>query len=73
MIALDKVGHTYAGEQVLAIDEWNAAQGEHWLILGPSGSGKTTLLHILAGILKLSEGKVVIAGQALDVRPIANT
>jgi len=69
MFALSKIRHAYQGEEVLRVDDWRAAQGEHWLILGPSGSGKTTLLHILAGILTPSEGSVVIAGQALDQLP----
>lgn len=47
------------------MQEWDAPQGAHWLVLGPSGSGKTTLLHILAGILKPSAGSVVVAGQDL--------
>ncbi len=33
---------------------------EHLLILGPSGKGKTTLLHLLGGILRPSEGRIVI-------------
>jgi putative ABC transport system ATP-binding protein len=69
MFRLDRVRHAYNGRDVLRIDEWSAAQGEHWLVLGPSGSGKTTLLHILAGILKASEGGVVVADQ--DVSSLA--
>ncbi len=57
--------HDYNGECVLELPQWRAAQGETWLVLGPSGSGKTTLLHILAGILRPSAGKVIVAGQDL--------
>lgn len=69
MFALRKVRHAYDMQDVLRLDDWSVAQGEHWLILGPSGSGKTTLLHILAGILAPSEGSVAIAGQDLDKLP----
>ena len=69
MFALRKVRHAYDIQDVLRLDDWSVAQGEHWLILGPSGSGKTTLLHILAGILAPSEGSVAIAGQDLDKLP----
>lgn len=66
MFLLREVRHAYNGADVLKVPEWGAEQGEHWLVLGPSGSGKTTLLHILAGFLRPSAGKVVVAGQSLD-------
>jgi ABC-type lipoprotein export system ATPase subunit len=65
MFALNNVRHLYDGSAVLAVDRWEVAQGEHWLLVGPSGSGKTTLLHILAGILRPTEGRVSVAGQEL--------
>jgi len=37
-------------------------QGELVLIMGPSGSGKTTMLSMLGGLLKPSEGKILIDG-----------
>lgn len=40
-------------------------QGKQCLLLGNSGSGKTTLLHILAGILKPQQGKVIVGNQDL--------
>jgi ABC-type lipoprotein export system ATPase subunit len=63
---LKHLRHAYDGQQVLRLDHWSVAEGEHCLVLGPSGSGKTTLLHVLAGILAPSEGSVSVAGQDLD-------
>ena len=65
MLAVNHLHHSYGAQTVLAIDAWQAAQGEHWLVLGPSGSGKTTLLHALAGILRPAAGSIVVAEQEL--------
>jgi ATP-binding cassette, subfamily C, bacterial CydD len=35
-------------------------------IVGKSGAGKTTLLHILAGLLKPSEGNILVNGRSLN-------
>lgn len=65
MLSLTSLRHQYGSAQALALDHWEVAQGEHWLVIGPSGSGKTTLLHVLAGILRPAEGRVSVAGQDL--------
>jgi putative ABC transport system ATP-binding protein len=56
MISVEGVRHRYGDRQVLALDAWRAAVGEHWLVLGASGSGKTTLLGILGGLLARPKG-----------------
>ena len=61
MFSLKGVRHRYGAREVLGLERFAAAQGEKWLVLGPSGSGKSTLLHILAGLLKPSEGSVEVA------------
>jgi ABC-type lipoprotein export system ATPase subunit len=65
VFAVSDLCHSYDAQEVLRIQAWQAAQGEHWLVLGPSGSGKTTLLHALAGILRPAAGCVVVAGRDL--------
>ena len=65
MFLIRDVRHAYNGTEVLHVREWGANQGEHWLVLGPSGSGKSTLLHILAGLLRPTQGEVIVGGQTL--------
>jgi putative ABC transport system ATP-binding protein len=61
VFSLKGVRHRYGAREALRLERFAAAQGERWLVLGPSGSGKSTLLHILAGLLKPSEGSVEVA------------
>jgi len=65
MIAVRGLAHRYDSTAVLRLPEWKVAQGEHWLVLGPSGCGKTTLLHIVAGLIRPSEGAVAVSGTDL--------
>lgn len=41
-------------------------QAEALAIVGPSGSGKTSLLHVLAGIIRPDEGRILFSGKAID-------
>ena len=65
MISVRGLAHRYGVVEALRLGEWNVAQGERWLVLGPSGCGKTTLLHIVAGLVRPSEGQVEVSGENL--------
>jgi putative ABC transport system ATP-binding protein len=72
MLRLSGIRHRYGAgavlhgaKQVLALERFEAAAGEHWLVLGVSGSGKTTLLNLVAGMLRPSEGDIEVGGQVL--------
>ena len=65
MLSLKSVRHLYGAREALKVERFEAAAGEHWLVLGPSGCGKTTLLHIVSGLLRPSEGEVRVGDQPL--------
>lgn len=58
---------------VRALDNVNLdiVAGSSLSIMGPSGSGKTTLLHVLAGILKPTQGTVVYKNRNMATLPDA--
>ncbi len=56
------------GADLLALDrvDLQARRGEFVSIVGPSGCGKSTLLYIVAGLLKASDGQVLVDGRPID-------
>lgn len=58
---------------VRALDNVNLdiVAGSSLSIMGPSGSGKTTLLHVLAGILRPTQGTVVYKNRDMATLPDA--
>ncbi len=44
----------------------DVAPGEHLTVIGPNGAGKTALLKTIAGLLRLSEGRLTAGEQVLD-------
>ena len=65
MIEAANLVHRYGAVEVLRLESLRLEAGESCLLLGPSGCGKSTLLHILAGLLRPAEGRVVVAGADL--------
>lgn len=63
------LGKTYptkgGGNRVLDGLTFDVPRGQFLSIVGPSGAGKTTLLRCLTGLLRPTEGQVLIDGQAI--------
>ena len=58
--------HRFGGRPILRIDHFEVPEGEHAVLTGASGSGKSTLLHLIAGLLRPSEGRIAVDGRWLD-------
>ena len=69
-IALDKIhitlGNGASEVHVLKGLSLNITKGQSAGIVGPSGSGKSTLLMVMAGLERVNQGSVEIAGTKLN-------
>lgn len=70
VLSLDNLCLTYQTKksETLAVDRvsLDIFKGEFISIVGPSGCGKTTILSMIAGLLKPSSGKIMLAGKQVD-------
>ena len=68
MIETSHLSFRYSADSPeLTFPDLSCPNGEQMLLLGDSGCGKTTLLHLLCGILRPNQGKVLINGQDLGL------
>ena len=51
---------------VLDIEELNFESGSQTALVGPSGSGKTTILKLIAGVIKPSQGDIIVDGKKIN-------
>jgi putative ABC transport system ATP-binding protein len=70
LIALENVRLTLPSRagavEILRGADLSVNAGEAIGIVGPSGSGKTTLLMVIAGLERVSSGKIAVAGTTLN-------
>ncbi len=72
-LSLENVSFRYGPESPLVAEEISidVPAGSFVALVGPSGAGKTTLAHLMMGLYRPTEGRVLIDGQdltALDLR-----
>jgi putative ABC transport system ATP-binding protein len=73
MLQTINVKYSYPDGKSFHFPDVTLTKGEQVIITGKSGSGKTTLLHLLSGILRATEGSVLIKGtdiQSADFKEI---
>ena len=71
MAELEVSGITFAYEETPVLSDVSLKLHEHELvsILGASGCGKTTLFHVIAGLHKPQQGKVILNGRDITGCP----
>jgi ABC-2 type transport system ATP-binding protein len=62
LVEIDSVTKTFGYKVALKNVSFSVPAGQICGLLGPNGAGKTTLFRLLMGILKTTEGKILIDG-----------
>ncbi len=64
-IHLDRVGKTYPGTKVPAVEELtlDITEGEILVLVGPSGCGKSTTLRLINRMIEPSSGRILLDGE----------
>ena len=65
-LSVEGVGMSFSSSVVLAGIDLAVRKGEFVSLIGHSGCGKSTLLNLAAGLLKPTEGTIVLAGKHID-------
>jgi len=65
-------GFTKRYEDLVAVDDLNleVRRGELFTFLGPNGAGKTTTIKALAGLIRPSAGRLIVAGYDVQKDPV---
>lgn len=62
LVEVDRVRKTFGDKTALKGVSFSVPVGQICGLLGPNGAGKTTLFRLLMGILKATEGKLLVNG-----------
>ncbi|MFC2031561.1 ABC transporter ATP-binding protein, partial [Chloroflexota bacterium] len=64
-IDLERVHYTYPNTETAALDgvSFRVTPGEFVGVIGQNGAGKTTLMKVILGLLRPSEGRVMVDGE----------
>lgn len=60
MLVTKDLCYQYSNSQPLCFPNLECEKGGSILLLGPSGSGKTTLLHLLGGLIRPTNGQIML-------------
>jgi putative ABC transport system ATP-binding protein len=70
VLAVEQLSHRFKNGNdetpVLHDIQFQIAKGEMVALLGSSGSGKSTLLNLMAGLMKPTQGSILINGHAIE-------
>ena len=70
LLEVDGVTVRFGGLTAIDGVSFAVKQGDLLGLIGPNGAGKTTMLRAITGVVRPTEGRVVLDGEAIDDLPI---
>jgi erythritol transport system ATP-binding protein len=67
-----QISKVYPGTVALDKVDFNVYRGKVNVLVGENGAGKSTLMKIIAGIEQASEGQLLLDGEEIQIRSIAD-
>lgn len=66
LVELKNVSKTIKGKTIIDSLSFTIQAGEVFGFLGPNGAGKTTTIRMIVGLMKLTDGDIVICGHSIQ-------
>jgi ABC-2 type transport system ATP-binding protein len=70
MLSLKKITKEYSGFTAVKNIDLEIPKGEIWGFLGMNGAGKTTTMKMIAGLLKPTQGEILVNGIDIQKDPV---
>lgn len=67
-LRIENISKSFPGVEALKNINISIEKGEVHAIVGENGAGKSTLMHIIAGVYRSDEGKIILNGEELRLR-----
>lgn len=65
VLTLENVNKTINGKKIIKGLSFSVNEGEVFGFLGPNGAGKTTTIRMIVGLMRITEGDIVICGKSI--------
>ncbi|WP_226585501.1 ABC transporter ATP-binding protein [Halobacillus litoralis] len=66
VMQLKNVSKTIGKKEIIKGLDFNIYSGEVFGFLGPNGAGKTTTIRMMVGLMKMSDGDIIIKGHSVN-------
>jgi branched-chain amino acid transport system ATP-binding protein len=69
MLEVKNISKNFDGVQAVNGVSFKVGADEIHGLIGPNGAGKTTMINLVSGLLSVSDGSIILEGQAIEKMP----